>query len=132
MDRLSLVCGTASTVIFVIGTLPMLIKAARTRDLSSYSLSNMVMANVGNAFNTVYVVSLPPGPVWGLHGFNTAATALMLFWYLRYRPRRVKRLLDPTPAVVPGSDVAIDLSTYISSPSTTSDGDRRLVTSGSR
>lgn len=129
MDRLSLVCGTASTVIFVIGTLPMLIKAAKTRDLSSYSLSNMAMANLGNAFNTVYVLSLPPGPVWGLHGFNTLATALMLFWYLRYRPRRVKQLADPAPALVHGSPEAIDLSTYISSPSTTSD-DRQLVTIG--
>jgi hypothetical protein len=81
---LPVVCGLVSTVTFVIGTLPMLLKAAKTRDLSSYSLGNIVLANVGNVVNTVYILSLPPGPVWALHGFNLVATALMLFWYVRY------------------------------------------------
>jgi hypothetical protein len=83
---LPVTCGVVSTVVFVAGTLPMLVKAAQTRDLSSYSLGNIASSNAGNVVNWVYVASLPPGPVWWLHGFYTATTALMLFWYLRYRP----------------------------------------------
>ena len=47
----------------------MLVKAYRTRDLSSYSLGNILLANVGNAVHSVYVFSLPPGPLWVLHSF---------------------------------------------------------------
>jgi hypothetical protein len=79
-----IVCGLVSTAMFVAGTLPMLVKAAQTRDLGSYSLGNIAMSNVGNLVNSVYVLSLPPGPVWALHGFYVVSTALMLFWYLRY------------------------------------------------
>ena len=81
---LPVLCGVVSTLVFVGGTLPMLVKAARTRDLSSYSLGNILASNVGNAVNWVYIASLPRGPVWWLHGFYTVTTALMLFWYIRY------------------------------------------------
>jgi hypothetical protein len=40
------------------------------------------LANVGNLIYAVYVLSLPFGPVWALHGFHLGATGLMLFWYL--------------------------------------------------
>src|SRR6478735_2961404 len=70
--------GFASTVIFAGSTLPMLAKAIRTRDLASYSLGNLLMANLGNAVHSVYVFSLPAGPVWLLHGFNETVTAFML------------------------------------------------------
>lgn len=94
--NMPVVCGSLSTLIFVVGALPMLVKAGRTRDLSSYSLSHLVMMNVGNALNSVYVLTLPIGPVWALHGFNVIVTALMLGWYLRYTHRR-----DPNyPSVV--------------------------------
>ena len=43
-----LLAGAVSTVIFAGGTLPMLVKAARTKDLSSYSLGNIVLSNLGN------------------------------------------------------------------------------------
>ena len=86
-STLPLLAGIASTVIFASGTLPMLGKAWRTRDLRSYSLGNLVMANLGNAVYAVYVASLPLGPVWLLHGFNVASTAFMLVWYLRYADR---------------------------------------------
>jgi len=56
--------GIASTVIFVWSVLPMLVKAHRTRDLASYSLGNLLLANVGNAVHSVYVFSLPAGPIW--------------------------------------------------------------------
>ena len=79
--------GIASTVIFASSVLPMLVKARRTKDLTSYSLGNMLLANLGNAVYSVYVYSLPPGPIWALHSFYLASTALMLIWYLRYAVR---------------------------------------------
>lgn len=121
------VCGIASTAIFVIGTLPMLAKAVRTRDLSSYSVGNIVLANVGNGFNSVYVLSLPPGPVWALHGFNALASALMLYWYVRFRPRRAQKYPDPIPGWLDSSPDAIDLSSFIASSETASGDERHLV-----
>ena len=79
------VAGAISTVIFVISTLPMLFKAFRTKDLRSYSLGNIATANVGNLVQCVYVLSLPVGPIWFLHGFYLVATFLMLLWVIRYR-----------------------------------------------
>jgi uncharacterized protein with PQ loop repeat len=81
------VAGTISTTLFVISYLPMLVKAARTRDLRSYSASNLVVANVANAVHSVYVFSLPAGPLWLLHSFYVVSTALMLVWWWRYRSR---------------------------------------------
>jgi uncharacterized protein with PQ loop repeat len=84
-----LVAGAVSTVIFAGGTLPMLVKAARTKDLSSYSLGNIVLSNLGNVIQSIYVFDLPAGPMWVLHTFYLLSTALMLFWYLRYTPSPV-------------------------------------------
>ena len=81
-----LLAGAVSTVIFAGGTLPMLVKAARTKDLSSYSLGNIVLSNLGNVIQSIYVFHLPAGPMWVLHTFYLLSTALMLFWYLRYTP----------------------------------------------
>jgi len=81
--------GLASTVIFAASALPMLVKAYRSRDLSSYSAGNIALANVGNAVHSVYVFSLPPGPIWALHAFYLVSSGLMLGWYLRYGVRRV-------------------------------------------
>ena len=53
----------------------MLGKAARTKDLSSYSRGHLVLANVGNLFYSVYVFHMPPGPIWALHTFYLASTA---------------------------------------------------------
>jgi hypothetical protein len=80
--------GLASTVIFAASTLPMLVKAYRSRDLASYSLGNIALANLGNAVHSVYVYSLPPGPIWLLHTFYLVSSALMLGWYLRYGRRK--------------------------------------------
>ena len=66
---LAVLAGTVSTALFVGSYLPMLVKAFRTRDLDSYSRGNLVLANVGNAVYSVYVVSLPLGPIWFLHSF---------------------------------------------------------------
>jgi hypothetical protein len=75
-------------VIFAISTLPMLVKAFRSRDLSSYSFGNIGLANLGNAVHSVYVFSLPPGPIWALHSFYLVSSGLMLGGYMRYSMRR--------------------------------------------
>ena len=82
MLSLPMLAGLASTVIFAASTLPMLVKAYRSRDLASYSLGNIALANIGNAVHSIYVYSLPPGPIWLLHTFYVASTALMLGRYL--------------------------------------------------
>jgi hypothetical protein len=87
-SSLPITAGAIATVIFAGSVLPMLGKAARTKDLSSYSRGHLVLANVGNLFYSVYVFDLPPGPVWALHTFYLASSALMLLWSLRYAPRR--------------------------------------------
>ena len=91
-----LLAGMASTTIFAGSVLPMLVKAVRSRDLSSYSLGNLALSNVGNAVHSVYVFSLPPGPLWVLHSFYLLSTALMLGWYLRWgcRPAPTHRPQD--------------------------------------
>jgi uncharacterized protein with PQ loop repeat len=89
--NLPVMAGAISTVIFAVSTLPMLVKAGRTKDLSSYSLSNILLANIGNVIHSVYVFDLPAGPVWVLHTFYLISTGLMLVWYVRYALRRKVR-----------------------------------------
>jgi len=82
---LPVMAGAISTTIFALGTLPMLLKVVRTKDLRSYSLGNILLNNLGNLIHSVYVFSLPAGPIWLLHTFYLVTTGLMLFWYLRYK-----------------------------------------------
>ena len=91
---LPVVAGAVSTAIFALSALPMLVKAARTRDMTSYSLGNIVLSNVGNVVHSIYVFHLPGGPVWVLHSFYLVSTAWMLIWYLRYAPRRAASAAD--------------------------------------
>jgi hypothetical protein len=84
MTSIPTLAGIASTLIFAWSVLPMLAKAHRTRDLASYSLGNLPLVNVGNPVHSVYVFSLPAGPIWALHGFYLATSWLMLIWCLRY------------------------------------------------
>jgi uncharacterized protein with PQ loop repeat len=79
--------GAISTTIFALSTLPMLHKAFLTKDLSSYSLGNILLANLGNLIHSVYVFNLPARPIWLLHSFYLVSTGLMLAWYLRYERR---------------------------------------------
>lgn len=83
--------GAISTTIFALSTLPMLLKAFQTKDLSSYSLGNILLSNVGNVIHSVYVFNLPAGPIWLLHAFYLVTTGLMLVWYLRYEWRPAAR-----------------------------------------
>ena len=46
-----------------------------------------MLANLGNVVNSLYVFSLPIGPIWFLHLFNLACTLLMLAWHLRFAGR---------------------------------------------
>ena len=82
MDAATL-AGAVSTVLFAAANLPMVVKAVRSGDLRSYSLSALLMGNVGNAVYTVYVLSLPFGPIWILHGFYLTTMAIMLVLYAR-------------------------------------------------
>jgi uncharacterized protein with PQ loop repeat len=103
--NLPTIAGFLSTGLFALGTLPMLTKAFRTKDLASYSLGNILLSNVGNLIYSIYVFNLPPGPIWFLQVYNSVTTGLMLVWYLKYEglplPLRsfgehaTKRLLRP-------------------------------------
>lgn len=84
IQTLQVLAGFTSTAMFVTSNLPMLLKAYKTKNLKSYSLGHIALSNLGNLIHWFYVASLPIGPIWFLHGFFTIATALMLFWYLRY------------------------------------------------
>jgi hypothetical protein len=101
---LPVIAGIISTGMFLVSTLPMLSKAFRTRDLHSYSLGNILIANGGNAVHSIYVFSLPLGPIWLLHSFHLVTTGMMLAWYLRYEilPRRQSR---DTPVDGPVDDL---------------------------
>jgi uncharacterized protein with PQ loop repeat len=91
--ELPVIAGAISTGIFALSTLPMLLKAFRTKDMRSYSLGSLLLSNVGNIIYSAYVFSLPAGPIWLLHSFYLFTTGLMLFWYLRYtEPRNPLRI----------------------------------------
>ncbi|HEV2067436.1 MAG TPA: hypothetical protein VGR08_11430 [Thermomicrobiales bacterium] len=78
------IAGALSTILFASSMLPMLRKAFVSKDLRSYSPAMLLLTNTGNLVHSVYVYSLPPGPIWVLHTFHLLSTALMLAWYLRY------------------------------------------------
>ena len=80
-----LIAGTVATVAFAVSNLPMLRKALRTRDVSSYSLPSMIMINGANIVYSLYVFTLPFGPIWGLHTFYVVSCAIMLVLCLRQR-----------------------------------------------
>ncbi len=87
----AVLAGMVSSTLFVVSYLPMLVKAYRTRDLASYSLGNLVLANAGNAIHSVYVFRLPVGPIWFLHTFYLVSTIAMLVGHRRYADQAVAR-----------------------------------------
>lgn len=90
-ETISLIAGMISSFIFVSSNFPMLWKAYKTKDLHSYSWSNIFLANAGNLVHWLYIVSLPFGPIWLLHTFYTVTSIFMLTMYLRfYRGRRAR------------------------------------------
>jgi uncharacterized protein with PQ loop repeat len=84
----TLLAGMIAAVVFAISNLPMVWKALRTRDVGSYSLGSIVMINVANVVYSLYVFSLPPGPIWMLHSFYAVASAIMLVLCIRTGPHR--------------------------------------------
>ncbi len=79
--------GALATAVFLASTVPMVWRAAVTRDMSSYSRAHLVMTNVGNAAHSLYVLSLPAGPIYVLHGTHVAVALFMLVWHLRHAVR---------------------------------------------
>ncbi len=94
MHQIQIIIGAVCSLIFMSATFPMLYKAWRTKNMESYSLLNIGLNNTGNLLYWLYVATLPVGPVWMLHGFNTLVTLIMLIWYLMYRTdkKAIKRL----------------------------------------
>lgn len=85
LEDMQIVAGVISTLMFVSSNLPMLWKAFTTKNLSSYSLGHISLSNAGNLIYWLYLFTLPMGPVWFLHGFNTLVAGLMLVGYLHYQ-----------------------------------------------
>ncbi len=81
---IQVLAGISSSIIFVISNFPMIYKAFKTKDLSSYSLGNLALRNIGNVVAWPYVISLPVGPVWFLQAFYTLVGVIMVFCYLHY------------------------------------------------
>jgi uncharacterized protein with PQ loop repeat len=71
--------GFASSAIFISSILPMLFKAFKTKNLSSYSLGQLALGNLGNTVYWLYMISPLVGPIWFLQGFFSTVSALMLF-----------------------------------------------------
>lgn len=108
--NLPVLAGTLSTVLFAVSMLPMLLKAAHTKDLASYSPGNLVLSNVANAVHSIYVFNLPAGPIWVLHLAYVLASALMLAWWLRYRKTgHEAAAISTAPGRDEGSATAIHL-----------------------
>jgi uncharacterized protein with PQ loop repeat len=98
-----MIAGTVSTVVFAVSNLPMLRKALRTRDVSSYSLSSMAMINAANVVYSLYVFSLPIGPIWALHTFYLVSCAIMLVLCLGRRRAARRRRDAHVPAAEPSA-----------------------------
>lgn len=86
-EQISLIAGSISTLIFAGSNVPMILKAVATRDMRSYSLTNLILANVGNGVHWFYIAMLPFGPIWLLHTFYTVTAAILLVIYLKNRYR---------------------------------------------
>jgi hypothetical protein len=109
--NLPIIAGITSTIMFASGNIPMLIKVYKSQDLRSYSLSHIVMSNIGNGVHWVYIASLPFGPVWALHAFYTVTTAFMLALYLKHRANweDIRRVTGEFVKVMTGTHRAVTL-----------------------
>ena len=87
-ELLSLIAGLTASAMFASSHFPMLWKAYRTRNVSSYSGLNFVLINIGNLIFWMYILTLPMGPIWILHTFYTVASVVMLAMYVRFADRK--------------------------------------------
>ena len=85
--NIDIIAGVLSSIIFASGTFSMLIKVVRTHDVDSYSLSSIILNNLGNLVYWLYVFSLPMGPIYFLHLFYTVAMIVMLLCFVLYHHR---------------------------------------------
>ena len=72
-----MIAGSVSTTLFAVANLPMVVKAVRTKDLTSYSFTYLLIGNAGNVMHSLYVFSLPVGPIWVLHAFYLVSMGIM-------------------------------------------------------
>lgn len=84
MAQIAFIAGTFSTFLFIGSNIPMLWKAYQTKDLNSYSKLNIILANIGNLVYWLYVLNLPPGPIYLLHFFYTVTSLVMLVLLIRH------------------------------------------------
>jgi uncharacterized protein with PQ loop repeat len=84
-DHVQVTAGLFSSLIFATGTLTMLTRTLRTKDVESYSPAFILLNNLGNFVYWLYVLSLPFGPIYLLHGFYTVAMVIMLVCYIMYQ-----------------------------------------------
>lgn len=98
--------GMVAAVVFATANLPMVWKALRTHDVGSYSLGSIVMINGANAVYSLYVFSLPFGPIWLLHSFYLVASAIMLVLCLRQFHARGRAGTPGTPTARPRGRIA--------------------------
>jgi hypothetical protein len=90
--------GVVSTLMILGSNLPMVVQAIRSSDFSSYSRGYLVMTNIGNAVYTVYVLSLPAGPIWLLHLVYTTVSAFMLVIHVWWAPAATAVIWSPSAA----------------------------------
>lgn len=66
-----------------------------------------MLNNAGNLIYWFYVLSLPFGPIYFLHGFYTVATVTMAVWYRLYRqhPQVVRRITQSMRRITQTMDV---------------------------
>jgi hypothetical protein len=57
----------------------------------------MIMINGANVVYSMYVFTLPPGPIWGLHTFYVVSCAIMLVLCVRQRRARSAPTARQTP-----------------------------------
>jgi hypothetical protein len=84
LQTVQIIAGSVSSLFFISSNLPMLWKAFRTKNLRSYSATQILLNNVGNIIYWLYISSLPIGPIWVMHTFYTITSILMLIGYIRY------------------------------------------------
>jgi uncharacterized protein with PQ loop repeat len=106
IHSLQFLAGAISSGIFIFSNLPMLRKAFQTRDMKSYSLGQILLCNLGNWLYWIYLISLPAGPAWIIHGFFTLSSLLMLGGYLWYE-RGWAKYFGREVNLKPGSRVRI-------------------------
>ena len=95
IQTIQTVAGFISSIMFAASQVPMMLKVLQTKNLKSYSLSNLVLSNIANLIHWLYLITIP-GPLWYLHAFFTITAVVMLILYLCYETN----LLNRRPVVV--------------------------------